>query len=101
MGIAIEVYSKPGCGKCKAAKDKLNRLGLAYTEHNIELYISHHEGWRQDGSADVMTAHTILDTLPLIRINGSFHNYPEAMGILKNGQLEQDTAVSAPALATA
>ena len=81
--MTIEVYSKPGCGKCEAAKKKLGIMGLDYTEHNLEYHTTWHDGWRHDGSADVMTAHTILDTMPLFRVNGEFHDYPNAMRRIK------------------
>lgn len=81
--MTIQVYSKPGCGKCTAAKNKLEMMGLMFTEHNLEYHVTVHEGWRQDGSADVMAAHTMLDTLPIIRVNGEFHDYPSAMKKLK------------------
>lgn len=79
----IEVYSKPGCGKCKAAKSKLQMMGLPYQEHDIQAYITPHEGWRTDGSTEVMAAHTLLDTLPIFRLDGEFCTYPQAMKALK------------------
>lgn len=82
--MTIHVYSKPGCGKCDAAKNKLKLMGLPYTEHNLEYYVNLHEGWRSDGSADVMAAHTMLDTLPIFRLNDEFHDYPSAMRKLKD-----------------
>lgn len=85
--MTIHVYSKPGCGKCDAAKSKLKLMGLTFTEHNLEYYVSHHEGWRTDGSADVMAAHTMLDTLPIFRLNDEFHDYPTAMRKLKDTQV--------------
>jgi hypothetical protein len=82
--MTINVYSKPGCGKCAAAKSKLEMMGLEYTERNLEYYVSLHDGWRQDGSADVMAAHTLMDTLPIFQLNGEFHDYPSAMRKLKD-----------------
>ncbi len=84
--MTINVYSKPGCGKCAAAKSKLDRMGLPYTERNLEYYVNLHEGWRNDGSADVMAAHTLLDSLPILQLNDEFHDYPSAMRKLKSAQ---------------
>ena len=84
--MTIHVYSKPGCGKCAAAKSKLEMMGLVFTEHNLENYIKFHDGWRNDGSADVMAAHTMLDTIPMFRLNDEFHDYPTAMRKLKDSQ---------------
>lgn len=82
--MTIDVFSKPGCGKCTAAKNKLKMMGLEFNEHNLEHYVQHHDGWRADGSADVMAAHTMLDTLPLFRLGDEFHDYPSAMRKLKD-----------------
>jgi len=81
--MTIQVFSKQGCGKCEAAKNKLKMMGMNYTEHDLEYHISLHDGWRQDGSADVMAAHTMLDTLPIFRVNDEFHDYPSAMKKIK------------------
>ena len=81
--MVVQIYSKPGCGKCEAAKDKLNKLGIDYEERSLEYHISHHDGWREDGSVEAMAAHTLLDTLPLFRVGEDFHDYPGAMRTLK------------------
>ncbi len=81
--MTIQVYSKPGCGKCEAAKDKLKRMGFEYNEHNLYYHIQHHEGWREDGSVEAMAAHTLLDTLPIFNVDGAFMDYPGAMRELK------------------
>ena len=88
--MTVHVYSKPGCGKCEAAKSKLEKLGVSYTEHSLEYHVSHHEGWRQDGSADVMAAHTQMDTLPLFRLGETFLDYPAAMKALKTRMLRRE-----------
>jgi hypothetical protein len=90
----IKVYSKLGCGKCAAAKNKLKLMGLEYTEHDLAYHITFHEGWRQDGSADVMAAHTILDTLPIFRLDDEFHDYPSAMRKLKDMKTTGSAAAS-------
>lgn len=82
--MTIEVFSKPGCGKCEAAKSKLKIMGLEYVEHDLAYHVSLHDGWRHDGSTDIMTAHTMLDTLPMFRVNGEFHDYPTAMRVIKS-----------------
>lgn len=82
--MTIQVYSKHGCGKCDAAKSKLRMMGLPFTEHDLEYHTSLHDGWRNDGSIDVMAAHTMMDTLPIFRVDGEFHDYPSAMRVLKD-----------------
>ena len=34
MTTAIEIYTRPGCGYCSAAKSLLNRKKAAFTEHD-------------------------------------------------------------------
>jgi glutaredoxin 3 len=33
--VAVEVYTRPGCGYCSAAKSLLNRKKAAFTEHDV------------------------------------------------------------------
>lgn len=82
--MKINIYSKPGCGKCEAAKDKLRKMGFDYREHNLAYHIAHHDGWRNDGSIDVLAAHADLDDMPLIGIDNMIYSYSGAMKILKN-----------------
>jgi glutaredoxin 3 len=34
MSTAIEIYTRPGCGYCSAAKSLLNRKKATFTEHD-------------------------------------------------------------------
>lgn len=45
--------------------------------------ITPHPGWREDGTVELMAAYQILDTLPLINIDGVTMDYPQAMRALK------------------
>src|SRR3954466_15565956 len=39
MNAAIEIYTRPGCGYCSAAKSLLTRKKVAFTEHDaISVY---------------------------------------------------------------
>ncbi len=91
--MTIHIFSKDGCGKCEAAKDKLKKMGFDYKEHNLEYHVEHHEGWRDDGSVDVMAAHSLMDTLPLFQVNDDFLDYPSAMRKLKKTKKEQAVPV--------
>jgi glutaredoxin len=81
--MVVHVYGKKGCGKCDAAKDKLRRMGFDFEEHNLEYHVSHHDGWRNDGSVDVLAAYSAMNTLPLIQVEDRFHDYSGAMRELK------------------
>jgi glutaredoxin 3 len=35
MTTGIEIYTRPGCGYCSAAKSLLTRKKVAFTEHNV------------------------------------------------------------------
>lgn len=83
MTPSIIVYGKPGCAVCEAAKGKLKKMGLAFTEHNAEDYKEYRDDWR-DGAYIVRAAMAENDErLPVIRIGDDFHSYPAAMRILK------------------
>ena len=79
----ITVFGKKNCGLCEAAKDKLRRMGFEYAEHNLSYHIQHHDGWREDGSVEAMAAHTLLNTLPIFKVEEEFLDYPGAMRELK------------------
>ena len=65
----IILYTMPNCPKCVAARDKLDVLGVAYTEEQLPYYLTQHEGWRSDGSADIRSAHDCLGGAPLFRVD--------------------------------
>ncbi|MFL6818977.1 MAG: glutaredoxin 3 [Bradyrhizobium sp.] len=37
MNAAIEIYTRPGCGYCSAAKSLLTRKKVAFTEHDVAI----------------------------------------------------------------
>ena len=37
MTAAIEIYTRPGCGYCRAAKSLLTRKKAAFTEHDVAV----------------------------------------------------------------
>lgn len=78
--VTIEVYSKAGCAICAAAKSKLERLGLPFVSRDIEAAVEPHEGWREDGSVDVLAMYAMIDNhLPVFRIDGECIDYAGAM----------------------
>ncbi len=82
--MMIDVYSKKKCGICSSAKEKLRLMGLAYKTFDLDSAIETHEGWREDGSVEVLAAYTMLDNhVPVICIDGEYHDYPGAMRFLK------------------
>ena len=79
MGLIVHLYSKPGCSLCAAAKEKFALLGVTYQEHDLAYHIAPHHGWREDGSHELMSAHTFYDSMPLIRVGGNIFNYSGGM----------------------
>ena len=76
----IEVYSRDGCAICTAAKDKFTKLGLPFATRDIEAAVEPHDGWREDGSAEVLAMYAMIDNhLPVIRIDGECTDYANAM----------------------
>jgi hypothetical protein len=83
----VELYVKrdgPPCGKCRAAEDKLRRLGVAYECLYIEeRLLDSYEGWR-DGGVERATAWDLASRpIPFFYIDGIGCDYPAAMKILK------------------
>jgi glutaredoxin len=76
----VTVYGKPGCGRCDAAKEKLERMAIPYATVDIT---THPADWRDCGMVDAMATHCLTGTLPVIRIGERFMDYPEAMKELK------------------
>jgi glutaredoxin 3 len=37
MTAAVEIYTRPGCGYCSAAKSLLTRKKAAFTEHDVAV----------------------------------------------------------------
>ena len=82
----IKVYGKvqTKCMKCDSAKEKLVRMGLKFEVHDIDYLTEPHEGWRDDGSVDVMAGWALKNqAVPLIEIDTKYYTYPQAMKELK------------------
>ena len=81
----ITLYGKPGCEMCEKAKVKLALMERRFTFVDV----SNMDAWRATGAADVMVERTMREghgkpELPLILIDGKWHDYPEAMQALRN-----------------
>jgi glutaredoxin len=84
--MTIDVYGKKGCGVCEAAKDKLRKLGLPFSEHDLAETVEFHEGWRDDGTIEIMAAYAANNQgMPIITIDGEAFTYSGAMKRLKRG----------------
>ena len=80
----ITVYGKIDCKMCSSAKEKLLLMGHEFESKDLESSIAPTEGWRDDETVDVLAGYTLKDqAVPLIRVNGLFYTYPEAMRFLK------------------
>ena len=85
--VEITIYSKDKCGKCEAAKDKLDKMGYSYTVKELEAAIEPHEGWREDGTINLMAWLVMQgdpkEQLPTIQIDDEYFDYSGAMKRLR------------------
>lgn len=86
------VYSLPNCGKCNAAKEKLDIFHIDHEEKPYQHYVTYHGGWRDDGSIDVVAARCFYGetAVPLIEHDGKFYDYPGFMKKLKKIKKSKD-----------
>lgn len=79
------IYGLPNCIKCNAAKEKFGIFNIDHEERSYEQYVTYHEGWKNDGSLDVLTAKCFYgDTaVPIIEHDGKMYDYPGFMRKIK------------------
>jgi len=79
------IYSLPNCGKCDAAKQKLEMFNIEYEERPYKNYVTYHDGWRNDGSLEATTARCFFGekAVPIINHDGKFYDYPGFMSFVK------------------
>ena len=59
-------------------------MGLSFETHDIAAMMEMHDGWREDGSVELMAAHALLEQkLPVIKIDDKYYDYPGAMRRLR------------------
>ncbi|OZG65212.1 NrdH-redoxin [Bifidobacterium hapali] len=81
----IDVYGADWCGDCKRAKDTFNRLGVAFTWHNIET---------EDGAADRAVEISGQKHIPVVLYSdGAFQVEPSATDI--EGKLKELGVIAA------
>jgi len=78
------LFGRPECPDCKEAKRILDALGIPYTFRVIDDLLDAHEGWRGDGSWDVLVAYSMNENrLPIVKSHGVYCGFPEALARLK------------------
>lgn len=82
--MEIILLGKTACGKCEAAKEKLEKMGFAYAY----VAMDDPEGWRECGAADALAASVMAGIdhtreLPILVIEGTPFLYAAAMKELK------------------
>lgn len=81
------VYGMESCNKCELAKEKLvKHFKIEFEEKSYNNYVTFHDGWREDGSIDVMAARCFHgeNAVPLISHNGTIYSYPGLVRTLKS-----------------
>lgn len=78
------MYSKLGCKLCEGFKTKLAVfLKVPYLNRDLQQALTQCETWREDGTVDVMAAHTMIDdNVPLILIDKKPYNYGKALAVI-------------------
>ena len=90
--MVVRVYGKPGCKLCKAVKEKLQLLEVAYQSLDFDATVSFHDSWRADDSAAVLAAYRLFnERLPVIFIDDEPYDYPGAMRELKTRRSRDNT----------
>jgi len=88
----VRVYGRSGCGKCTSLKEKLELLGVSFESRDVDVFMDGHEGWRTDGSVDLMTHICTIETkdmvdghipIPIVEMDGEFYAYSQAIKELK------------------
>lgn len=83
--MKIELFGKKDCGLCAGAEKKLQLMGFEYDKLDIDSVMALHDGWRNDGSINVMSLHCLINRkIPMILIDGVPYEYTKAMRFLKN-----------------
>jgi len=89
----VTVLGKLGCKLCDSAKDKLKLMDIPFKFKEIQPFLELHDGWRKDGSVDILAAyHHHERVLPIISIDGQCFNYPLAMNYIKTKQVKVSVA---------
>jgi len=100
MTVRITVYGKPGCSICAKAKEKLALLGLPYAEKHLANAVRPRHGPIDDEAIDLLAAYMHLgSTLPMLRIDEEYYDYPGAMRRLRDLGFRNNNHVTQPPLA--
>ncbi|MBM4086018.1 MAG: hypothetical protein FJ272_14635 [Planctomycetes bacterium] len=78
------LLGKPDCSDCIEARRILDDLGVPYTFRVIDDLLHAHEGWRGEGSWDVLVAYSMNDNrLPIVKFNDVYFGFREALAKLR------------------
>ena len=76
----ITMYSRENCESCKKIEERLKKRNIEFVKEGVDYYLSPHEGWREDGSADILAALLLNDNnLPVFKLDNEFYTDKEAL----------------------
>jgi len=82
--VNITVFTKEKCSLCASLKEKLVLMGKKFKVRDIEYLTELHEGWRDDGSVEVLAGHALVNRMiPMVQIGKGYFNYTGSMRELK------------------
>jgi len=80
----VAIYGKEGCERCTKAKEHTAALGFTYDYHDMEYHTTLHDGWKHDGSVEILAYTQVDDSLPVMNIKGELYPYSQGMKLLKS-----------------
>lgn len=92
MQNVVKLYGLPKCGKCEKAKEKLKMFNVEYEECDYKHFVTLHDGWRYDGSINVIAGKSFYGehAVPLIEVDNKVFDYPRFMKELKATSKRQE-----------
>jgi glutaredoxin len=85
----IVVYEMDDCAICVKAKTTLRMMGLPFMVASLRDATECHDGWREAEAVDLRAALAANnDEAPIIKIDGKFMSYDEAMGAIRKRAID-------------
>jgi hypothetical protein len=83
--VDIVIWGRDKCGICDRFIKRVVDMGFQCVKHNIDNYITLHDGWRNDQSVEILVAMHCYGNgyPPVVKINEKFMTFSGAINFLK------------------
>jgi len=85
--MTVQIFGADGCEKCENAKKHASEMGFEYEFVQLADRYDHHEGWRENGSRELVAFCESIATdhipLPVLQVQGEYMEYTQAMRAMK------------------